>query len=440
MRRRGGSSRYGKFSITGKSHLAREVAAHIIGCEPDGLKESGQFGFVQFHPSYDYTDFVEGLRPYDEGQGGVGFKLEKGSFMYFVGRAREAQEPKETSSAGASFDDVWDNLVEDVAVAESEGKDYTIDTVRGKPLYLRTAGREGDVLCRGGQAPYFNKEQCRNVYRGEKGVPAGGNDSYRRAIVNRLESDYGLPGYSQESVPSGEEASGDADDRRFVFVIDEINRGDISKIFGELFFSIDPGYRGPAGSVETQYSNMHDDPGWRFYVPDNVYVIGTMNDIDRNVDTFDFAMRRRFRFVEVTAEESQRMLAGKEGEDEAKARMDELNRLICEDDDLGESYEIGASYFLGEGDSVRDDFEDLWDEQLGRSSASTSAGRGVRARSTRRSRQCGRSSSVMRMERLPATPTMVDPKRTEHVCELPLQGQHFLWGEWDERSDRRRLS
>ena len=52
---------------------------------------------------------------------------------------------------------------------------------------------------------------------------------------------------------------------------------------------------------------MHDDPGWRFYVPDNVYVIGTMNDIDRNVDTFDFAMRRRFRFVEVTAEESQRM-------------------------------------------------------------------------------------------------------------------------------------
>jgi len=162
VRRRGGSSRYGKFSITGKSHLAREVAAHIIGCEPDGLKESGQFGFVQFHPSYDYTDFVEGLRPYDEGQGGVGFKLEKGSFMYFVGRAREAQEPKETSSAGVSFDDVWDNLVEDVAVAESEGKDYTIDTVRGKPLYLRTAGREGDVLCRGGQAPYFNKEQCRN--------------------------------------------------------------------------------------------------------------------------------------------------------------------------------------------------------------------------------------------------------------------------------------
>ena len=198
---------------TGKTYLAREVAARIIGCTLDDLDGSGQFGFVQFHPSYDYTDFVEGLRPYDEGQGGVGFKLEKGSFMYFVGRAREAQEPKETSSAGASFDDVWDNLVEDVAVAESEGKDYTIDTVRGKPLYLRTAGREGDVLCRGGQAPYFNKEQCRNVYRGEKGVPAGGNDSYRRAIVNRLESDYGLPDHSQEPVPSGEEASKERDDR-----------------------------------------------------------------------------------------------------------------------------------------------------------------------------------------------------------------------------------
>ena len=98
MRRRGGSSRYGKFSITGKSHLAREVAAHIIGCEPDGLKESGQFGFVQFHPSYDYTDFVEGLRPYDEGQGGVGFKLEKGSFMGFVLR-QETREPYRRASA-----------------------------------------------------------------------------------------------------------------------------------------------------------------------------------------------------------------------------------------------------------------------------------------------------------------------------------------------------
>ena len=69
----------------------------------------------------------------------------------------------------------------------------------------------------------------------------------------------------------------------FIFIIDEINRGEISKIFGELFFSIDPGYRGEDGKVKTQYQNMvpeGDVFADGFYVPDNVYIIGTMNDID----------------------------------------------------------------------------------------------------------------------------------------------------------------
>ncbi|WP_153047908.1 AAA family ATPase, partial [Streptococcus suis] len=90
----------------------------------------------------------------------------------------------------------------------------------------------------------------------------------------------------------------------YVFIIDEINRGEMSKIFGELFFSLDPSYRGPKGAVFTQYANLHKNPTEKFYIPENVYIIGTMNDIDRSVDTFDFAMRRRFTFIEITAEQS----------------------------------------------------------------------------------------------------------------------------------------
>ena len=93
------------------------------------------------------------------------------------------------------------------------------------------------------------------------------------------------------------------DRKNYVFVIDEINRGEISKIFGELFFSIDPSYRGEEGAVYTQYANMHETDE-KFYVPDNVYIIGTMNAIDRSVESFDFAMRRRFVWLEITAEES----------------------------------------------------------------------------------------------------------------------------------------
>ena len=148
------------------------------------------------------------------------------------------------------------------------------------------------------------------------------------------------------------------------FIIDEINRGEISKILGELFFSIDPGYRGKSGEVATQYSNMHTDPNEKFYIPENVYIIGTMNDIDRSVDSFDFAMRRRFRFVEVRAEDTQDMLESLEDEElktEAIARMDKLNAEIIRVADLNENYQIGASYFL----KLKTlDFEQLWTDYL----------------------------------------------------------------------------
>ena len=152
--------------------------------------------------------------------------------------------------------------------------------------------------------------------------------------------------------------------KKYIFIIDEINRGEISKIFGELFFAIDPGYRGKAGEISTQYSNLHSDPGEKFYIPENVYIIGTMNDIDRSVDSFDFAMRRRFRFVELRADERLEMLASLENEAleaEAIRRMAALNKAIAEVEDLNENYQIGASYFL----KLKTlDFDQLWTDYL----------------------------------------------------------------------------
>ena len=147
-------------------------------------------------------------------------------------------------------------------------------------------------------------------------------------------------------------------------IIDEINRGEISKIFGELFFAVDPGYRGMAGEVSTQYANLHADINEKFYIPDNVYIIGTMNDIDRSVDSFDFAMRRRFRFVELRADERLEMLANlnnEEKEAEAITRMSALNVEIAATEGLNENYQIGASYFL----KLKNiDFDQLWSDYL----------------------------------------------------------------------------
>ena len=98
----------------------------------------------------------------------------------------------------------------------------------------------------------------------------------------------------------------------FVFIIDEINRGEASKIFGELFYAIDPGYRGKKKpGVQTQYQNLVPETdvfAGGFYVPENVYILATMNDIDRSVESMDFAMRRRFTWKEITPTDTESML------------------------------------------------------------------------------------------------------------------------------------
>jgi len=156
----------------------------------------------------------------------------------------------------------------------------------------------------------------------------------------------------------------DEDSTKYVFIIDEINRGEISKIFGELFFSIDPGYRGVSGGVKTQYANLHADSNEKFYVPENVYIIGTMNDIDRSVESFDFAMRRRFTWHEITAIQSAERMKLLEN---TKTRMTNLNNAIEQIEGLNASYHIGAAYFLKKDMDkvIEPNYDDLWNNRLG---------------------------------------------------------------------------
>ena len=260
---------------TGKTFFAKEIAKKLCRIKTDEeFKNSKQFKMVQFHPSYDYTDFVEGLRPTGtDNNGNIIFARQDGVFKKFC---KEAVKTKN-------------------------------------------------------------------------------ND--------------------------------------FIFVIDEINRGDMSKIFGELFYAIDPGYRAEKGKIDTQYQNLilkegdkdfdenNADPFRNgFYVPDNVYIIGTMNDIDRSVESMDFAMRRRFQFIEVTAEDRAYGMGLKKDENtkadyttkDAYARMTNLNNcIISKKIGLSKAYQIGGSYFLSnEKDSegnrvpIKDNLENLWKYKL----------------------------------------------------------------------------
>ena len=318
---------------TGKTYLAKEIAAELTGSNED------QIGFVQFHPSYDYTDFVEGLRPVSNGDGAIEFKLQDGIFKEFCQKAKEAQK----TGGQDNFEETWAKLTD--AINEKQGQYFFPRS--SVPASLNS---QGNVKF---DSPVATKEKVYLLYKGEETKLK--YETYQKIVLDHMKESYGLYDYVSPTINT---------DKKFVFIIDEINRGEISKIFGELFFSIDPGYRGEKGSVSTQYANLHETDE-KFYIPENVYIIGTMNDIDRSVDTFDFAMRRRFRFVEVTAESQVGMLDKELNihAEEAKTRLRNLNTAIENVQELNSHYHIGPSYFLKLKD-VDFDYELLWSDYI----------------------------------------------------------------------------
>ena len=318
---------------TGKTYLAKEIAMELTGGNED------QIGFVQFHPSYDYTDFVEGLRPILVNDGQINFGLQDGIFKKFCQKAKEAQK----TGGQDNFEEAWGKLTD--AINEKQGQYFFPRS--SVPASLNS---QGNVKF---DSPVATKEKVYLLYKGEDTNLK--YETYQKIVLDHMKESYGLCDYVSPMINT---------DKKFVFIIDEINRGEISKIFGELFFSIDPGYRGERGSVSTQYANLHETDD-KFYIPENVYIIGTMNDIDRSVDTFDFAMRRRFRFVEVTAE-SQVAMLDKELDihaEEAKLRLRNLNAAIENVQELNSHYHIGPSYFLKLKD-VDFDYKLLWSDYL----------------------------------------------------------------------------
>lgn len=326
---------------TGKTYLAKEIAKELT----EGHEE--QIGFVQFHPSYDYTDFVEGLRPVSNGDGAIEFRLQDGIFKDFCQKAKETQ----LIGGQDNFDEAWDSYLEYINVAEE------IEYIT-KTSYLSVNSRQNLSVNYDSGVPGWSLPS-KYVYELYKDKNYNKQEYYKsggKTVLETLRKRFGLKDYvSPIEIDT---------DKKFVFIIDEINRGEISKIFGELFFSIDPDYRGEKGSVSTQYANLHETDE-KFYIPENVYIIGTMNDIDCSVDTFDFAMRRRFRFVEVTAEGQVGMLDKELNihAEEAKIRLRNLNAAIENVQELNSHYHIGPSYFLKLKD-VDFDYELLWSDYI----------------------------------------------------------------------------
>ena len=293
---------------TGKTYLAREIAADIIS---DGYfddfsmltdEQKEQVEFVQFHPSYDYSDFVEGLRPKINADASMGFELKDGIFKRFVERARKNYENSQKSQETVEKETSAQESIADFFSSIEFGVD-TFETVNKNVFAVTSADDEHIEVAIPGNATVnklrLNTDELRQMLESDTTF------TKVRDVTAFFGKKFATQAYSydfalykeiikKKPAPVSRQAIAPEKLKKYIFIIDEINRGEISKIFGELFFALDPGYRGPAGAVSTQYANLHTDPSKKFYIPENVYIIGTMNDIDKSVDSFDFAMRRRF--------------------------------------------------------------------------------------------------------------------------------------------------
>ena len=381
---------------TGKTFLARRIAAKLGATE-----ENGQCVMVQFHPSYDYTDFVEGLRPVkNDGGDNIVFDRRNGIFKDFCKAAlqnfQDSEKTEEQLNEDEAFKNAYDELLDRIdegILTELPLKTGTTNmringTTVNHNIILSTIGNGSkrqyivsfNRLKKLSQAykTYQDLEKQTNIYQAVVSIIKGCHSSAYWATLHYLYKNiYQTPTENKAKIER----------KDYIFIIDEINRGEISKIFGELFFCIDPGYRGVNGRVRTQYQNLieeGDDFESGFFIPENVYIIGTMNDIDRSVESMDFAMRRRFAWHEVTAADSQNMLSDdKAWPDglipsadtviELKNRMTNLNNAIIdrykpenatnnERIGLTPAYQIGASYFLKY--ALYNDFDMLWDNHL----------------------------------------------------------------------------
>lgn len=363
---------------TGKTHLAKEIAKELGYSKAD-------VGFVQFHPSYDYTDFVEGLRPIksSDGTSSIGFERKDGVFKEFCRQAlknlTDSKKSVEDLQKEKNLDEKIDDFIDSAISSNQEFK-----LVNGNPFTI-IENFDDKILV---NAPNTKKENIsipkkdifdilsknlilndvKDIRLVHVAKTRQQSDSYVFVLCKEIGKLKSQPVQNVQKIEK----------KNFIFIIDEINRGELSKIFGELFFCIDPGYRGEESRIQTQYQNLVEESDVfkdGFFVPENVYIIGTMNDIDRSVDTMDFAFRRRFTFYEIKAEENLSMLDEKTDKNgnktglppkianAAKIRITNLNNAISAIEGLNSSYHIGGAYFL-KLNELDGDFEQLWNYHL----------------------------------------------------------------------------
>lgn len=329
---------------------------NLVKAEYKRLVDSGQIVFTTFHQSLSYEDFVEGIKPLiDEDVDGnkqVIYDVQPGILKQMVDRMVASRtDPTEESSY--SFDDGWNELIELSNEQIEAGKEYKLSILTPEMgMMVTEITSNGNLSLRpskGGGKEYLvsytrskklqqafpNLSVVKNIDKEFRAVIGGMNSTAYWSVLNFINNKIASKGNKTNKSISSETLP-------HVLIIDEINRGNVSAIFGELITLIEESKREAQEEcleVTLPYSKE------KFIVPENLYIIGTMNTADRSVEAIDTALRRRFVFEEMLPNyqlpEIQQHIFGYPASEILKKINDRIEKLIDRDHCIGHAYFIG---------------------------------------------------------------------------------------------------
>lgn len=327
---------------TGKTYNTAAIALSVLGVTDvdvtdhkavmksyEELRNNGQIAFCTFHQSMEYEDFVEGLKPFpvrnSEGNVvGMEYRVEDGIFKQICNAAMDnLVQCKDSESEQGNYEELFDSycnhIEQELARLANDGKDAAIELHPKSKMKIRgisrTASGKITSIFIGQKDNASSQSLSKKIFvRDYADFLAGEIKSYTD-IKPTYESQstfhgnaiYYFPLY-QEIKKFSDSASGrfiktkEVEKKNYVLIIDEINRGNVSKIFGELITLLESDKRVGEDTIHPIYAklpyskNFSDDNIGDFGVPENLYIIGTMNTTDRSTGTLDYALRRRFAF------------------------------------------------------------------------------------------------------------------------------------------------
>jgi len=330
---------------TGKTRLAKEISKELIGLTE--LKDSDQLKLIQFHPSYTYEDFVRGIvsKPNEEGDGII-YEAENKILAEFAKKALDNYLDSKKDVRKSESKNVFDAFIESVKddLAQSENHKYSITDA----VYLFSAD-ETRFKYKGDNWVAHNKGLNMKFSELKKIIDAGVIERQEIKKLTELEeltrqhATYFLKlvekYYDFKRLYKVENSNNvKIELKNYVLIIDEINRANLSSVLGELIYALE--YRGE--SVESMYEVEGEN---KLILPPNLYIIGTMNTADRSVGHIDYAIRRRFAFVDVLPKD----LSSEEGINFDSKLFHQVVKLF--ETNLSPEFEkkdvqLGHSYFI----------------------------------------------------------------------------------------------